>query len=716
MTRATQSTGNDVENINWQSVFNHAVGHSLTFGPGDALPHGRLSASLQAVTTIANNVTAGTAIERAVQADELRETPDGFKIERNGPGTGDLRVSLKNSLRTAMRNGEKTVIKSPTSSGKTYTPSTTRWRSYPEITGGQPVIIFSGTTDARDDAIGKTNESHATAKLLEGRMDSCPLAKGDYDSDNKSGNTPIKSPDGTDPSDWFDTMCEERGLHISLAHSQFEHAYEGTLPCSEDKESCRSTSQWAGIPRNTDDEVDYDVLHATHQFARVPQLIEDCNVIIDERPDFTLDIAPGRMHDIVSSYLVEIDAPITTWEGLMVRLTGDFDDDLEPLRNSLKKPDADWFTTDPNAYSLVPGIVEAIVTGEKRNHDRWVGTADYTYPTLNPNHEGPEQKVTIRVVYDSQNNIQLLQAIPDFSNARCVIGLDAYPTMPKWEANTTPDIEMESIVEAGDLHHWRRNQRSLTIVQVGENKNTWTRNGYCGQKVEVLCNALREKHGEEFTTGVTSKEFVETLENQLTKSGVDSPTTIYYGNEKSVEDFDSESVGIVAGCISPSSENVKNWIELLERDATPKREVAENYQGQEWVGEDADVAEEILADVREKKVLQACGRYARSPQQPNDGATVFVLTNVLPDEYVDMEVDDVTPFKRKQKQIVDYVVSHDGVTQQAICDNLNVSRKHIDKTLKKCLDYSWMQVDEEAGPYNADVFTADYFPGGLVEV
>jgi len=697
-------------------VFNYAVEHSLDFESGDPLPHGRLSSSLQAIASVGNNGTAGIVIQQAVQAGELEKTTDGYKITRDGPGTGDIRQSLKRKLRTMMENGENGVIQSPTSSGKTYTTSTTRWRNHPEITGGEPVVFLSGTTNARDDAIAKSEESHATAKILEGRQDACPLANGDYDSGNDEGNTAISAPDGSEPSEWFTTMCEKRGLPVSVAHGKFAREYSGTLPCCENGEDCPSTTQWTDIPRNDDGEVDYDVLHATHQFAKVPQLIEDCNLIIDERPDFTLNISPGQLHEMVSSYLREIDAPVKTWGELMTGLTKDYDIDYDQLQDALTEPEPDWFTTDPNAHALAPGIVEAIVTAEKQIHYRWVGTTDYTYPTLNPNHEGPEQKGTIRIVFDSENHIRLLQAIPDFSEARCVIGLDAYPTMPKWKGNTLPDIEAKQIVSDDERHKWRRNQQNLTIVQIGDNKNTWTGQNYNRPKMRVLCNAIRRKYGDEFTTGITSNQYEDDLQKQLAEAGIETPDTIHFGNEKSVESFDSERFGVIGGCISPSDEDIKDWIALLGKDATPKREVEDSYQGQEWVGEDADVAEEVLADVRENGVLQACGRYARSPQQPNDGATVFVLTNVLPDEYVDKKVDDVDVFGEAEKRILEYVASNDGVTVRTIVENTDTSKKHINDTLNKCRGYSWMQVDEDAGQYNADVFNADRCPDGLVEV
>ena len=717
LTLATQSVGSDAQDINWQSVFNQAYDRSLKFEAGDDLKHGHIVVALQELGKAGNNATAGTIIRQAVEADELRETADGYEVVCNGPSTGDIRKQLDDKLRKMMRNGENGVNQSPTSSGKTYTPSTTRWRSYPEITGEQPVIVLSGTKNARNDAVMKSKNSWVTHEVLEGREDACPLANGDYDSGNDEENTPISGPDGSEPSEWFTTMCEKRGLPVSVAHGKFEREHDGTLPCCENGEKCQSITQWTDIPRNDDGEVDYDVLHATHQFAKVPQLIKDCNLIIDERPDFTPNMNPGQVHEMVSSYLREIDAPVRTWGELMTGLIRDHDIDLDQLQDALTEPEPDWFTTDPNAHALAPGIVEAIVTAEERDNERWVGKTDYTYPTLNPNHEGPEQKGIIRIVLDSQNHIGLLQAIPDFSEARCVIGLDAHPTMPKWKGNTLPSIERKQIVSDDERHKWRRNQRDLTIVQVGDNKNTWTHNGFHHAKVNILCTELRRKYEDGFRTGVAPLDFEDDFEDILRDANVENPETMHFSNSKSVEDFGSEQAGALAGCISPSSDHIKNWLALLDKDATPKREAVDgHHQGQEWVGEDADVARELLADVREKEVLQACGRYARSPQQPDDGATVLVLTNVLPDEYVDKKIDDVDVFGTKEKQILEYIASNDGVSAKAIRENTDSGKRYVYDTLEKFRGYSWMNVEEQPGHNDPTIYSADRNPDGYVEV
>jgi hypothetical protein len=363
--------------------------------------------------------------------------------------------------------------------------------------------------------------------------------------------------------------------------------------------------------------------------------------------------------------------------------------------------------------------VKAIVSGKERNHGRWVGEVRHEYPVLNEGCDGPKHEVIIRVVIDNDYDVRLIQSIPDFYEARSVIGLDAHPTLPKWKAYTTTSIELEQIVSSEELHKWRRNQRDLHIVQVGDNKNTWTKKDYNHEKVGVICAKLSRKYGDDFRTGVTANAFESDLRRQLGESGVDSPDTIHFGAEKSVEDFSSERIGLIAGCISPSSDHIKDWIALLGKDTDPKREVYEDYQGQAWVGPDANVARAILGDIQRDGVLQACGRYARSPQDPDDEATVYVMTNVLPDEYVDEKIEDVNLLGKKQKQILSHLAESDG--QETVSEieekiSISVSIKHINTTLRGHLDQPFLDIEQEAGQGNGDLFSTDYCPNGTVNI
>lgn len=280
-------------------------------------------------------------------------------------------------------------------------------------------------------------------------------------------------------------------------------------------------------------------------------------------------------------------------------------------------------------------------------------------------------------------------------------------------------MDFDAIVGNDERQDWRRNVRGLEIVQVGTNKYSWTKSGFNHDKVRALCEELRHEYGDAFSSGITSKRFKDDLEDCMVDVGIEEPDTVYHGDLKSLNRFESESVGLVAGCISPDDETIKDELALRGLEATPKRDVQEDYEGQQWVGPDADVAMEFLSDVREKGVLQACGRYARNPDEPDSGAVVYVLTDVVPDAYVDRRVADVKVLGDKERNILQHVRDRDGVTVHELqnLESIESSENHIQTTLRNCTEQDWITVDTDADrPYDRDVFSADRVPLGIVEV
>ena len=624
--------------------------------------------------------------------------------ESNSIETAEVRRRIEMVVINRLSDASNVVLQAPTSAGKSHVVSTTQWRDLPTITGGEPVIHLSDSTDARDSSFNKNESSAASGHRLLGRKDACPMFRGDYDDK-------MDAPDGSDPSEWLKRMCEGRGLSLSVAHTEFYKRYCGDLtrvPC----EGCR---QWEGVPRDEDGDPSYDVIFATHQFARAPAVIKNCNVVIDELPDFSTNLTTEDIRQSVRSYLNRVDAPDRTWEDLIVS-HGQRKSNLFFIQQ-FDRPDREWILEGDHGHVLTPGLVRAILAAEPQCHDRWKGECLYRYPDLNPGSDSPTYSVRIRVVFDDNYDIELLQVVPDFSEARCVIGLDAHPTEPKWKANTLQSIDFEQLLSDEEAQYWRRNERNLEIVQVGDNKNSWTNRGFNEHKVTGICAELRHQYGNDFSTGITSDRFEGKLEQCMRSIGIDSPDTTHYGKEKSVDIFDGEKFGLVAGCISPSSEQIKDWLALLEKEATPRREEFDDYEGQDWVGPDADVAKELLRDVREKGVLQAAGRYARSPDDPDDGATVYVLTNVLPSRKVDREVDDVQTFGTKAQEIIATVAdSRDGLTPREILSRVDASRRYVYKILDQCRETPWMDVEEGAGSNDPDVFYTDRSPNCIVEL
>jgi hypothetical protein len=220
-----------------------------------------------------------------------------------------------------------------------------------------------------------------------------------------------------------------------------------------------------------------------------------------------------------------------------------------------------------------------------------------------------------------------------------------------------------------------------------------------------------------FSTAITAMKVESDLEQALQEAGVESPMTKHYGELKSTEAFEDERIGLLAGCISPRSGWIKDWLALLGKEATPRREVEDDYHGQDWVGKDAGVAMELLADVREKQVLQAAGRYARSPADPDDEATVWVMTNVLQSQHTDRETAGVKTFSGNVSEILSVVAdAQDAISPAEIAESVDVSKKYVYEVLGDCEDASWMHVERTEGHNNPTMYYLDEAPAGLADI
>jgi len=664
------------------------------------------------------------------QLDLLDENERRRAARRRGsdiPSTDEARRRLEERVVEAITQNEDVVLDAPTALGKSHTVATKPWRGVDD----QPVVHLHATRDARDEAVEVSREANVKTKKLRGRREACPVARGDYDSRDEEVKYKPITIDGTPASEWFDAVCDGKGIPFSTAHKWLEDYLEKEgremLCCADDGE-CPAVKQWEDVPRTGAGEPAYDVIHATHAMAHVPSLTLRTNVVFDEQPDFSVDLSQDRIRRAVTAYLKEVGAPVRSFEHL-VRVsregfsgnehaadgrTSPQDQREDFLETLEQEPSRDWYIQKEDAHVLAPALAKAIYYAEERGNGRRAATVSHEPPTLyaQARDEKDWNRQWLTVVLDEDNTVRSLRNTPSLGLAKSVVGLDAHPSMPLWH-RVYPSFDHDEVLEPKERRLWRRYERGLQVVQVGDATRPLSgdkaREWFGEDRVRALVEHLDDVHDGSLRTGITSMAVEDLLRDVLDEAVGDDIETMHYGEEKSRNDFADEKVGFVNGCIDPGDGFVLDLLAELDLDAEPAIEETENGEeyrapGREFVGPDAETAQEILASVRENHVAQAAGRYARDPDS-DDGAVVYVRTDAMPPGFADEQVPGVAwAFGEKQAEIVEYLRDHPGSTAREIAEGTGASKRHVQKTLKRLADEDLVTVREAAAKHGASVF------------
>jgi len=549
----------------------------------------------------------------------------------NGVTTDEARDRLKNTLFSALGSEENTVIDAPTSLGKSHLLATTAWRQYPEITGSGLVIHIHQTRDARDEAVRRSEETDGVSHhLLEGREDACPVARGDYDDQ-------INALQGFRPSEWLDHMCDVRGFGFGSAHNKLDN--KRYLPCTSDGH-CPSFKQWWKDLQD-DGEPQVDVVHMTANFAYVEELIDGANVVFDERPDYSLSLDTTQreqIRDSISNLLqYRSDGEYSVSDILSTNTTADQKSAISELLT--EEISRDWYFEYDETHRLAREISLAMLNAEEMfSHELQGenGEKEFSCRRIGE-YDGVE------VVLDGKDKIRHIHRRPDLSAARCIIGLDAFPTVYRWRLNTIDGLQCEEVLSSEERRIWRRNERGLKIVQLGEDTRSYTTgwgDGAGEERAKAVIYALKEKYGNDFRTSITSKAVKGDVRQQMKAAGIENPKMMHYGAQNSRNDFESETVGLLVGCIDPGDKNILDLLALGGKKAWPEYIQTEGGEltratGRPFLGSDADIATELLESVRESNIAQAAGRYARKPDSDHSSATVYVWSDACPDPHTD---------------------------------------------------------------------------------
>jgi hypothetical protein len=667
----------------------------------------------------------------ALDHEEARRYAKNHGVE--WPTTRQARNQLRDAVFREMRSESKTVIEAPTALGKSHTVASEAWTTRASTTGEHPVVQFHATRDARDEAAETSSKANVTYTRLLGRSEACDVAAGLHDppTEEDDHDRQVITLDGLPASEWFDKVCDGRGVPFSVAHQYLQETNDQAVDmpcCGGETSNCPAVAQWDGLPRNDDGVATHDVIHATHPFAYVPSLVNYTNVVFDECPDFGVDMPQDRIQRAVTAFLKEVGAPISTWEGFVSAARHDSDgssgsdyarersETVSRIENDT--PSRDWYLTDPDAHTLAPALARSIwraLASESDVNGRYVGQSPHDPPRLDAaaNDEDTWNRTWVTVVLDEDNRIQAVRHSPDLSGSRSVVGLDAHPTKHLWQRNTTPNIAQDRVLDTQEQALWRRYERGLTVVQVGDAARPLARaERMSEQKFTALASHLSDHYNGQFNSCITTAAAEPKAERLLEESGVSDPRTLHYGEEKSRNDFGDEDVGLVNGCMDPGDEYVINLLAECGLKAEPEMATADDGEetrawGRGFVGPHDSEAAEILASVRENHVAQAAGRYARNADDPDDTAIVYVRTTALPDGFADLQVNGVEWVAgEKQRHIIKEMRDKESATTQEIAEEVEASERHVRDTLQTLAENGLVECEEGEGAWGANLYHA----------
>lgn len=601
--------------------------------------------------------------------------------------TDEARNRLQGAIFSAIESGENTLIEAPTALGKSYQIATTRWREFPEVTGDNLVVHIHQTRDARDEAISKSESTEGVEyHVFEGRQDACPVAAGDYDDS-------VTAPQGLALSEWLNQMCDARKHSFSKAHSKLDAEYD--LPCTANG-PCPSNKQWWRTLRDENGSPVVDVVHTTANFAHVEDLIEEGNVVFDERPSYALTLngtQRQQFQDSLSNLLnhrSDGELSLFDLQRASIRDYPELTDELCPMFDEEIRPGRYFGYEETHRHA--PAIGKAMLDSEEVLSGRWMGE-----------HQG------VKVVLDNHGKLRHVHYTPDLSETRCVIGLDAFPSVYRWKLNTVDDLSSKRLLSAEERRHWRREERGLRVIQIGEATRSYSVgwDGAGKERAAGLIHHLRQKHENGFQTCITTGSIETDVRQMMEGVGIEPPRTMHYGGQNSRNDFDGEDVGLLIGCIDPGDEAILDLLALGKCSATPEMMMTEDGDetrkpGRTFVGQDADIAREILEAVRESNLAQAVGRYARNPDSSSSTATVYVWSDACPGSLIDNIVEpSFYSTTKKRRNLAEELKAESLQTARQLQATTGMDKSYIIDILKTFESHGLVQERKGTGHQGA---------------
>jgi len=662
----------------------------------------------------------------------------------SAPETKEIRNRISTQGRDSMKRRERVCINAPTGTGKTHSIASMQWSGAAKITGDQPVVLLSPTRKARDSAHETGRSQGHDVNLLKGVDELCTVAAGEHDTPD------LEKILGDKPSNWF-AMMQSRGLRSWRIHKILEQKL-GQCPCRIDG-ICESEAQTKGGLRFRDGSPRYDLTVACHPWAYSPQMIRDCNVIIDENPVFKMSFPKGypSATSMVNAKLRTFDiGPNNIEELLDWALKLPHYDNSEERDNASEwetkvrdfiysDTSADWVEDEPDAHILAGALVQACFNAFRKKNPfdvNGIATGEAVHREYQRNSEGEILHMSRHRIHvtiergDYGLRIEHVLNIPDLSEARSVIVLDATPVPEMVDLLVGKDCKHIQLLTKEEEKNWRIIHRRQLVIDVS---GGWVRPSATGKYFDKDAEVVIMKRLQEFAplkTAICSKKEEEPLLEAMQEAGILDPEIMTYGSFRGLNDFGQEPVGYITGSIDAGDGFINHMCALFGYSATPERtdKHCDHCHGSkcskcQWTGlkrkhgrgfeGDTEKARMFLESVRENNVVQAIGRYARPTEDaftkaydPSTKFTiVFVRTSAIPAHYIDYRCHGVTwTASEIQKKILYALDGEDYKSAKEIAEIVGCTKQHAIKTLATFEEIGSVSCWERAGKYGANLY------------
>lgn len=284
-------------------------------------------------------------------------------------------------------------------------------------------------------------------------------------------------------------------------------------------------------------------------------------------------------------------------------------------------------------------------------------------------------------VFDPQfSEIEIFDP-PDLSEAKAVIGLDAEPCLPLWEA-VIGDYRFKRLFNDEQRNQFYQGVKNYDFRQLHDMKwsaNTEQRLPSTNKAMSYLWET--EKKHKQKPDLITTRTFKQKIDDELYRN------SLHFGDVKGRNDLEESELLVVLGCPSLSDEHIKRWAALLGEVA----EVATDDNGERLDGDELDYQNEVanaIYDSIKNRVFQAMLRVGRTDDAE---ATIYVGTNMIPDwlnitrvgrrvhpsdsnKSFDACVDLHTSHNSKRRDVIEALCDSDGMTAKEIEEDADVSR------------------------------------------